>query len=440
MHRAPTFTKFEVDLLATFVRDRIEFGDESAILNRIEESQLRPSKHLADELASMLDGNEEFLMIDEQKVVFEEALDLVRKSAEQKQVLLIRGGPGTGKSVVAVNLLVKLINQAQIAAYVTRNSAPREVYARKLTGTWTKTKYDSLFKSAGKFIQAETDSHDVLIVDEAHRLTEKSNFYGEGDNQIKEIINAGKLSVFFLDQDQRVHWKDIGDREEILSFAELANANVTELELVSQFRCNGSDGYLSWVTSTLQIEQTANVNLEDIDYDFQVFDSPTDMHDKIIELNEDSNRARAVAGYCWDWKGKRDASIKDIDIPEHAFQRKWNLDKDGMLWMIEPNSVQEIGCIHTCQGLELDYVGVIIGEDLVIRDGKVVTNALKRSSQDASIKGYKKLLKEDKAAANKKADYIIKNTYRTLMTRGQKACYLFCTDPETNEYFKSRIG
>jgi DUF2075 family protein len=143
-----------------------------------------------------------------------------------------------------------------------------------------------------------------------------------------------------------------------------------------------------------------------------------------------------VAGYCWDWKGKKNPDIEDVVIPEYGFSMRWNLDKDGSLWIVAPNSVSEIGCIHTCQGLELDYIGVIVGPDLVVRNGEVVTDASKRSSQDRSIHGYKPMLKTDPAEALEIADRIIKNTYRTLMTRGQKGCFLYCVDRETNEYFK----
>jgi len=140
--------------------------------------------------------------------------------------------------------------------------------------------------------------------------------------------------------------------------------------------------------------------------------------------------------YNSDWKGKKNPEVKDVVIPEHDFAMRWNLDADGSLWIVAPDSVAEIGCIHTCQGLELDYVGVVIGEDLVIRDGRVVTDAGKRSSQDRSIRGYKSMLRDNPNAAQALADRIIKNTYRTLMTRGQKGCYLFCVDGETNEYFR----
>jgi DUF2075 family protein len=125
----------------------------------------------------------------------------------------------------------------------------------------------------------------------------------------------------------------------------------------------------------------------------------------------------------------------DIKIPEHDFAMRWNLASDGSLWILKPESVNEIGCIHTCQGLELEYVGVIVGDDLIVRDGQVVTDGTKRAKSDTSLKGFKSLMKTNPVEAKKKADLIIKNTYRTLMTRGQKGCYLYCTDKETREYF-----
>ena len=218
-----------------------------------------------------------------------------------------------------------------------------------------------------------------------------------------------------------------------------AGAALTELKLESQFRCNGSDGYLSWVNHALQIEETANPSLIGTDYDFRVCDSPNDLRKRIVELNRSNNKSRMVAGYCWDWESKNSPSVLDVRIPEHGFAMRWNLDSDGSLWIVMPDSVSEIGCIHTCQGLELDHVGVIIGEDFVVRDGKVITDALKRSRNDRSVRGYRSMLQDDPPTARRLADRIIKNTYRTLMTRGQKGCYVFCVDAETNAYFKSFV-
>ncbi len=400
---------------------------------------IKPSKNLADALASMMKGNAEFLMIDDQKLVYETAIDLAHRAAsESKQCLIVKGGPGTGKSVVAINLLVELTKREMMTQYVSRNSAPREVFKRKLKGTRKKTHIDNLFKGSGSYVNAKPDTFHALIIDEAHRLNEKSGMYQNlGESQIKELMMASRLTIFFIDEAQRVTLKDVGSVEEIRRRADECGANVQTLELASQFRCNGSDGYLSWVDHALQIRTTANSDLIDIDYDFQVFDDPTELRQAIIDKNRKANKARLVAGYCWPWASKKDKAAMDIVFPESGFAAQWNLNDDGMLWAIADDSVEQVGCIHTCQGLEFDYVGVIIGDDFVVRDGHVVTDAIARAGQDRSVHGYKTLLKQQPEYARAQADQIIKNTYRTLMTRGQKGCFVYATDAETCEYFRS---
>ena len=439
---APVFVRNENQEFAQFLRQHIEYGDDSKIIQRINDSELKPRKYLIDHLVSLLNGNPEFNLIDEQKIVYETALHLADKAKSgRKQVLLVDGGPGTGKSVVAVNLLVELTRQELVAQYVTRNTAPREVFQSKLTGSFTKTSISNLFKGAGSYVEPRENPLDALIVDEAHRLSRKSGVFGHlGENQIKEIIRAANFSVFFIDEDQKVILNDIGTREEILEWASKFSADTTELVLESQSRCNGSDGYLSWINHALQLRETANPTLEGIDYDFKVFDNPNELRSEIVNLNNTENHARMVAGYCWDWKSKNDASLMDVAIPEYSFEMQWNLNSDGSLWILKPESIDQIGCIHTCQGLELDYVGVIVGPDFVVRNGEVITDAKERSKDDRSIKGFKKMLQENPEATRTQADEIIKNTYRTLMTRGQKGCYLYCVDQETNEYFKKFVN
>jgi uncharacterized protein len=397
---------------------------------------------LADALLNMLQGNREFILVDDQKLVFETALNLAKLAETQdKQVLIVEGGPGTGKSVVAINLLVELTDREKVVHYVTKNSAPREVYHSKLTGSFKQSRIKNLFKGSGAYVNLEEDSLDVLVVDEAHRLNKKSGMYSHlGEDQIMEIIRSARLSVFFIDEAQRVTWKDNGRKTNIHEWAEHCGATVTELALDSQFRCNGSDGYLAWIDHVLNVRETANWSLDDMDYDFQVFDDPTAMRQSIVEKNREHNKSRMVAGYCWDWASKKNTALMDIEFPEYQFSMQWNLGSDGGLWIVKPESVNQIGCIHTCQGLELDYVGVIIGPDLMVRDGQVITDATARSKNDSSIKGYKTLLKSDPTAARQKADEIIKNTYRTLMSRGQKGCYIYCTDPETRAYFKQTVS
>jgi len=441
LEKAPLFLRKESGDLTNFIKKFIKYGDQKNTLFKIDNGKIKPSKSLADSLNSLLKGNQEFVMIDEQKLIFEQALTLSKQTnSKNKNVLIVEGGPGTGKSVVAINLLVAISNLGKLTQYITRNSAPRQVYESKLAKSFKKSHISNLFSGSGSFHSVKPGLFDALIIDEAHRLNEKSGmFKNKGENQVKEIINAANFSVFFIDEDQKVTIHDIGEKEEIRKWAAKAGAEVLETALTSQFRCNGSDGYLAWLDNALQIKDTANTTLEDIDYDLRVMNSPTTLRDSIYEKNKANNKARMVAGYCWKWLSKNNPLMNDIVFPDFDFSAKWNLSDDGMLWIIKEESVKEIGCIHTCQGLEVDYIGVIIGPDLIVRNGKVITDASKRASEDSSVRGYKKLMRENPEAAKSLVDKIIKNTYRTLMTRGQKGCFIYSTDDETQQYFTTLL-
>lgn len=440
LEKAPAFCKGDKEKLQDFIATYVKHGDTKQTLYRIDNGRIRPSKELADSLVSMMKGNQEFVLIDEQKVVYETALSLIRRSDEKhKNVLIVEGGPGTGKSVVAINLLVATTKSGLNTQYVTKNAAPRTVFHAKLTGSMKKNAISNMFSNSGAYVSCDSNAFDGLLVDEAHRLNTKSGMFRNiGENQIKEIMQAAKCSVFFIDEDQRVTWHDIGEKEEIRKWAGKLGATVQTLKLESQFRCNGSDGYLSWLDNTLQVHDTANMTLEGVPYDFRIVDSPHTLRDMIFEKNKLNNKSRLVAGYCWNWISRRNSRLMDIVIPEHNFQMKWNLDSDGGGWLIAPDSVSEIGCIHTCQGLELDYIGVIVGPDLVARNGRIMTQPDERASSDASLKGFRRDAQKDRENAVRKADMIIKNTYRTLMTRGLKGCYVYFCDKETEEYFRDR--
>lgn len=434
--KAPVFIRGDTDKLAKFISKYVKKGNPD-VLYHIEQGRIVPSKSLQDSLSSMLKGNREFTLIDEQKVVFERALEIVRNQ-NKKKVYIIHGGPGTGKTVLAINMLVAILNMNQNVMYVTKNSAPREVYRKKLTeGKYRKAYIDNLFKGSGAFTEAISDDFDCLIVDEAHRLNEKSGmFQNLGENQIKEIINAAKTSIFFVDDFQIVTTKDIGCTNEIKKWCRFFDAQVYEDTLISQFRCNGSDSYLSWIDNVLEINPEATDDF-DCDYDIRICDTPDEVRQLILEKNIINNKSRMVAGYCWKWikEGKNDSHVHDIQIGD--FGMSWNLGSSST-WAIDPESVNEIGCIHTCQGLEFDYVGVIIGEDMRYDNG-IITDFMKRASTDQSIKGLKGLYKKDKDKAKDIADKIIKNTYRTLLTRGQKGCYIYCVDENLKLYLKERL-
>ena len=443
INEAPMFGTNDFEKLRKFIKKYIVEGDDRELLYKIENGKIRPSKRLQDSLAKMLQGNKEFNMIDEQKVIYEDAIRMAidTVASNSKNVLVVQGGPGTGKSVLAINLLVELTKRGMTSFYVTKNAAPRAVFRDKLKGSFKMTYINNLFQGSGQFTESETNEVNVLVVDEAHRLNAKSGmFQNLGENQIKEIINASNFSIFFIDEDQKVTLKDIGSVDEIKKYARELGAGIRIVELESQFRCNGSNGYLSWLDNLLEIRKTANFDDMDFDYDFKVLDNPNEVRRLIEEKNRLNNKSRMVAGYCWNWisEGKNNTDIHDIVIPEYNFEMSWNLG-NSQTWAIDPMSVNEIGCIHTCQGLEFDYVGVIIGDDIRYEDGHIVTDYKKRASTDQSLKGINKIAKEDgQEEANRVADSIIKNTYRTLMTRGMKGCYVYCTDKKLQEYLKNR--
>jgi hypothetical protein len=442
IRKAPLFLKGEEERrrLREFIKQHVKYGDNAELIYQIENGRIRPSKMLVDSLVGMLKGNREFVLIDDQKVAFESAAaTATAASTEKKQVVIIQGGPGTGKSVIAVNLLAHLSKLGLVCKYVSKNAAPRAVFKAKLKGNLRLSAIDNLFSGSGAFMETSSNAFDALIVDEAHRLNEKSGMYGNlGENQIKEIIHSAKCAIFFVDDDQIVTLSDIGHSAELERWAQTMGAEVSRLQLSSQFRCSGSDGYLAWLDNTLGLRETANTRLDTSEFDFRVVDSPNELHDLIVARNGD-NRARVVAGYCWDWVSKRNPEAYDIVMPEHGYARRWNLDKDGSLWIISPTSIEDVGCIHTCQGLELDYVGVIMGPDLVASDGRLETIPAARSTMDRSIRGWKKMHDSDPKATMQHLDKIIRNTYKTIMTRGMKGCYLYCTDAQTREYFKSRL-
>lgn len=440
--KAPVFLANERRGLQDLITSTIRRGDSSDVIRRVESSPVQVSKQLAEALESMLRGNEEFVLIDDQKTAFESIRDAIRMApVEGKSVMLVQGGPGTGKSVIAINALVNLLAQNLNVRYVTKNAAPRAVYQAKLKGKRLDVATNNLFVSSDSFHGVATNEYDVLLVDEAHRLVEKSGFYRNlGENQIAEVINAARVNVFFADESQLVTWRDIGTLENIRAASRDASIAVQEFELTSQFRCAGSSEYLHWLDYTLGLGGDEKAILRNSEFDLRQFDDPSLLRDYIVEKNRSNNKSRLLAGYCWDWVSKKDSSLFDLEFPEAGFSMRWNLTDDGSSWMISPTSINEVGCIHTCQGLEGDFIGVIIGDDLEVVDGVLRGNPFKRSKGDQSLRGFKAAYKTDPGAALARADVLIRNTYRTLLTRGMLGTAIYCTNDDVRQFFNSRMA
>lgn len=438
---APFFVRDEAEVFSAFIKKYVtRKSSDGDLLYKIDHGRLKPTKALQDSLASLVKGNKEFMLLDEQAVCYDMCLKTMAKCKEdgRKRTIIIQGGPGTGKSVLAVNLLMEYISKSLNASYVTKNSAPRKAFLSLLTNSDAKklVNIKQLFRSPFGLSNVPCNTYDCLIVDEAHRLVKK--MYGDwnGENQVKECISASLLSIFLLDEDQAVTNKDIGSVDEIRKWCVALGSILKmpeEANLVSQFRCNGSDAYIQFVDDVLQrTGESVSVDLSELNFDFRVFDNASDLREALRKKNSVNNKSRMVAGYCYDWNVKHGRGEYDILLPG-GFRAKWNLENDD-IWAINPESFEEVGCIHTAQGLEFDYVGVLIGKDLRYdtNSGNVITDK-SRISKDDKSSGIR-------SSNDAQARRLILNTYKTLLTRGQKGCYVYCEDQALSEYMKRKAG
>lgn len=437
---APVFLQQDVLKMRNFIKQYINLkANDGSLLYKIEEGRLRPTKSLQDALDSMLCGNEEFHMIDEQVVAYDKIIKTIKESQkdDKKHVIIITGGPGTGKSVLAINVLARCIIDMKLnASYITKNMAPRKCYANLLTKGNAKKMINlqKAIQSPWSLPNTIENGLDVGIYDEAHRMQKKPGGRRPyaGNDMLEDAIKAAKVSVFFIDDVQRITVKDIYDADSIISYAKKQKAVVYEpYELVSQFRCDGSDGYISFLDNLLEIKQTANVTLDFNKLNVKVFDDPNKLRDELRELNKINNKARMIAGYCYDWNVKKNRGEWDIVLP-NGFKAKRNLEKDDHR-AVNPNSFEQIGCIHTCQGMEFDYVGVFIGKDLYYEDGHVKTNR-NAISKDDGTSGIRL-----STTSNEQADKLIRRTYKVLLTRGLKGCFIYCEDDALREYLKEKL-
>jgi DUF2075 family protein len=433
---SPIYFRDDQSKLEDYLAKYVKYGKGMDILYEINNGKIRPSKKLIDHVSSMFDGNQNYILLDEQKVVFETARSIANK--REKSVVIIKGGPGTGKSVVSMNLITALLKDQLNAIFVAPNSSFRDALVKKLTQNNPAQRIKNIFKGSSVFYDANEDEFDVLVVDEAHRLKKRGAFMYQGQNQVDDVIKSARTSIFFIDDDQAVRPEDIGTVMELKKIAKLHNAIIYEMELSAQFRCAGAEGYINWINDVLQIKETANYDGWDKkSFDFQIFDSPNNLREAINKKSKQNNVARILAGYAWGWSsaadGNGDAEVEDVTIPEYDFSMPWNSRKVGTTWAIDDRGIKQVGCIHTSQGLEFDYVGVIVGDDLSFDNEHGVFSTDHRKYKD---KTGKKGMKEKPLELNR----LVRNIYKVLMTRGMKGCYVYFVNKETEKYFRDRIN
>lgn len=443
------FAADDADDLAAYLADAVGGAGGGSVLDRVLSSETRPSQKLLDEVGAMLEGEADYVLLDEQKVAFDRVVAAVESTVQGGgTTVLVHGGPGTGKSVIAVNLLAWGARNDLFAQYATGAKAFTESLRRVAGG-----KAKDLFKYFNQYGQLKPGEIDLLICDEAHRIRETSNDrFTRKDRrsdlpQIDELLRASKTTVVFIDEAQGVRPYEIGEAKIIREASDRLGKQWFEYELTTQFRCGGSDGFITWVTAMLGLADAADPVWEgDPDFAFDVVHTPEGLEEWVNGRAADGGSARLVAGFCWPWSDPRgDGSLVD-DVEVGAWRRPWNAkpDKSGLArgipkaheWATAPAGVGQVGCIYTAQGFEFDYAGVIFGTDLVYREDKGGWVGQRDASYDSVAKRIKKGEDPDGAMFTK----LMQQTYRVLLTRGMKGCAVYFLDDETREHVQSLVA
>jgi DUF2075 family protein len=439
----PMFSCDDVSPLTDYLAGALSAGKGIEVLNRIDRGNYRPSRKLMEHVGKVIIGKPQYVLLDEQLVAYDKVIASAQKGFHDKDktIIIIKGGPGTGKSVIAINLMADLLLRGYNAHYATGSRAFTETL-RKVIGP----RGADQFKYFNSYSDVDLNTVDVLICDEAHRIrkTSSNRFTPAAKRpnapQIKEILDAGKVSVFLIDDKQVVRPDEIGSVEYIRKNAQDLGYNIFNYELEVQFRCSGSEAFVNWINNTLAIEKTPNILWnEKEEFDFRIFSSPQSLEDAIKQKNGQGYTARMTAGFCWKWSKKTnpDRTLQK-DVVIDTFKRPWNARPEATrlahgipkatLWAYDPKGIDQIGCIYTAQGFEFDYVGVIFGKDLAYDFDQQKWIGFKENSSDTTVKRSKERFLD-----------LVKNTYRVLLSRGMKGCYVHFMDKDTERFIKSRI-
>lgn len=437
LQKSPVFAAKDNQSLADFIKKHVHKAYHNQILYEIDNSRIIPAQMLMDTLSLELSNSKVFTLLDKQEICYQNIMRTIKdhENAKQKQVFIVRGGAGTGKSVIAIKILNEFVQNKKLAFYVTKNSAVRNVYSKKLSSNGH-AHLKTLFLSTIMISRDRPkNQYECLVVDEAHRLPERSKSGNIllGEDLIREIIESTKVSIFFIDEKQQVDIRDYATIEKITNTAKKLGSQVYDnenLKLSSQFRCSGNDEYIKTVEGILYNEEVIVEN--NLEYEIKIFDNIHNWYEAIKNKIDQTPNSRMLAGDVFDWISKDDPKLFDINIDGLSLQ--WNKDTT---FSADESQKYRVGHIDTVQGLEFDYVGLIIGDDLVLNSltKQVETDYTKHPDNAGHFRrhGRRAPLVEDLV----QIDMIIRNTYNVLMKRGMKGIYIYCMDNKLNDFLKS---
>ena len=431
----PVFAKEDVQKLGGYLKERLEGGNGLEVFGRFITSPIRPSKKLLEHTSEMINKQQTFNLIDDQIAAYNAIMHKAKKLAQtdKKSLVIVKGGPGTGKSVIALEVMGELMRQGKTVFHATGSSAFTNTL-RKIVGS----RAQRLFKFFNSFNTTTPNSIDVLICDEAHRIRKTSNSrYTRREDrsdlpQVDELLRIAKLNIFFIDENQIVRPEEIGSIELIRAAAGqfgIAKDEVAEFELKTQFRCSGSDAYLQWLDRVLGISEFEGESKFDARMEFKIFSSPSDMMAEIRKRNvEKKNSARIVAGFCWPWSDPNSDGSLVNDVQIGDFSMPWEKKDTFWKWATDDSGMEQVGTVYTAQGFEFDYIGVIFADDLVFNATKGLWESVPGKSYDSQVK-----------RKNPDLTRHLQNVYRVLMSRAHRGVYVHFMDKETEKYFRNAI-
>jgi uncharacterized protein len=430
-----------------FLRARLAPGVKGApYADEFLSSRTAPSRQLLAVAAAEIRDREQFVLLDQQRLAYNMVLHAAEaaRASDSKTVIIVSGGPGSGKSVIALSLLGELARQGRSALHATGSQSFTQTL-RQVTGRGS-PRTRNLFKYFNSFVDADRNGLEVLILDEAHRIRETSmNRYTPRQRrterrQVDELIAAARVPVFLLDEHQVVRPGELGTVSEIEAHAKSLNLAVHKIDLNAQFRCGGSEAYMEWVLRLLGLAPGGPIEwVGDPAFEVQVADNPHELEHVLRMKLDDGYGARLAAGYCWPWSDPRPDGYLVDDVVVGDWSRPWNLKSDrsvggappSMLWATDPAGFGQVGCVYTAQGFEYDWNGVIIGPDLVWRgDG---LRAVREANRDPKLRSLAKV-------SDHEFGRLVRNVYKVLLTRGMVGTVLFSPDQETNDMLRSLVG
>ena len=430
-----------------FLRSRFTEGQSGApYADALLASRIAPSRQLLAVAADEVARREMFVLLDEQRDAFNYVLHAVERArqANDKTTVIISGGPGSGKSVIALSLLGELSRQGRTVMHATGSRSFTRTL-RKVAGSRA-PEVRKMFQYFNSFMGVEANGLDALILDEAHRIRETSvnrwtkAEFRSGRPQIDELIAAARVPVFLLDEFQVVRPGEQGTVEDIEKNAQARRIRVVKINLDAQFRCGGSEEYLLWVKRLLGLTPGGPIQwIGDPHFDVEVVDSPAEMEASLATRIADEYSGRIAAGYCWPWSDPRPDGTLVRDVQIGGWSRPWNLKGDrsvggapaAALWATDPAGFDQVGCVYTAQGFEYDYAGVIIGPDLVWRDNAWVM--VRSANKDPDFRNRT-------TVDDSQADRLIRNVYKVLLTRGMRGVAIHSVDPQTKDRLRGLLG